>query len=175
MELGATLCTRAAPRCKECPLRGECEGHALGVAAELPELRRREPPTQVHAVAGVMADKGRVLVVRLPDSAPRWAGMWQFPTSLVEPGENTESALRRTMRDQVGLDVDVTELVAVVRHGVTRFRITLDAHRCRTNRRPARPRSVSAHAWKLPSELGDLAMPSPQRRIAEHLRKNGDA
>jgi A/G-specific adenine glycosylase len=176
MELGATLCTpRAAPRCNECPLKGECEGHAVGVAAELPELRKREPPTQVHAVAGVMADNGRVLVVRLPESAPRWAGMWQFPTSEVGPEENAGSALRRTMRDQVGLDVDVAELVAVVRHGVTRFRVTLDAYRCRVNRGRPRPRSVSTHAWKRPSELGDLAMPSPQRRIAEHLGKNGDA
>jgi A/G-specific adenine glycosylase len=175
MELGATLCTpRGEPRCNECPLKSECTAHASGLAAALPELKKRMPPTQVQAVAGVVADRGRLLVVRLPESAPRWAGMWQFPTSEVEPGENARRALERTMRDQAGLDVDVAELVTVVRHGVTRFKITLDAYRCRMNRDRARPRSVTAHLWKRPSELGDLAMPSPQRRIADYLRKHGD-
>src|SRR6185503_561844 len=104
-----------------------------------PEPKQRTPPTEVHAVAGLIASKGRLLVVRLPENATRWAGMWGFPSS----------------------EVDVAELVTVVRHGVTRFRITLDAYRCRIRAGRARPRAVSAHAWKRPSELADLAMPSP--------------
>jgi A/G-specific adenine glycosylase len=173
MELGATLCTaRAAPRCNECPLERECKAHALGTAAELPELKKRAPPTEVHAVAGVVAREGRLLVVRLPESAPRWAGMWQFPTSEVEQGESARTALKRAIRAQVGLDVEVAELVTVVRHGVTRFKITLDAYQCRIRSGRARPGTVSAHAWKRPSELLELAMPSPQRRIAEHVPRS---
>ena len=175
MELGATLCTpRAAPRCDECPLKRECAAHALGVAAELPELKKRALPTEVHAVAGLITRQGRTLVVRLPESAPRWAGMWQFPTSEVLSGESSDSALRRAVRDQVGLEVEVAELVTVVRHGVTRFRITLDAYRCRIRAGRGRARGASEHAWKLASELPELAMPSPQRRIAERLRRTDD-
>jgi A/G-specific adenine glycosylase len=175
MELGATTCTpRGAPRCHECPLKSECSAHAGGAAGRFPEPKPRTRPTEVHAVAGLLASKGRLLVVRLPETAPRWAGMWGFPSSEVQEGESGGGALMRAMRDQVDLEVDVAELVTVVRHGVTRFRITLDAYRCRIRAGRARPRAVSAHAWKCPSELADLAMPSPQRRIAEHLRRISD-
>jgi A/G-specific adenine glycosylase len=173
MELGAMTCTPRSPRCTACPLEKVCVARAGGSVAELPELRKRVKPTEVHAVAAVIAAKDRLLVVRLADDAPRWAGLWQFPTDEVRPGESDRSALRRTIRDQVGLEIDSAELITVVRHTVTRFKITLDAHRCRTRGR-AVSRGVSAHAWKRRAELADLAMPSPQRRIAEHLgRTNG--
>jgi A/G-specific adenine glycosylase len=171
MELGATLCTPRAPRCDACPVAGECAARAGGFAAELPELAKRAKPEPVHAVAGVVTERGRVLVVRLPEGAPRWAGLWQFPTLEVAPGEGVESALRRALLEQTGLAVEAGGLLTVVRHTVTRFQITLDAYRCQKVGPPSR--SPEATAWKRPSELSDLPMASPQRRIAAHLVEKG--
>ncbi len=166
MELGATTCTPRAPRCDACPLESACAARASGSAAELPELAKRAKPELVHAVAGVIAQRGRLLVVRLPDDAPRWAGLWQFPTGEVQAKESVESALKRTVKAQTGLAIRAPILLTVVRHTVTRFKITLDAYACR-----GEGRSGEACAWKRVEELTELPMPSPQRRIVEHLRE----
>jgi A/G-specific adenine glycosylase len=171
MELGATLCAPRSPSCDACPVASECAARARGWAAELPELAKRAKPELVHAVAGVVAERGRVLLVKLPEAAPRWAGLWQFPTLEVAAGDGVESALRRALREQAGLAIEAGALLTVVRHTVTRFRITLDAFSCRKLGNPA-PAHLAV-VWKRPGELADLPMASPQRRIAEHLVEKG--
>src|SRR5206468_1019369 len=39
MDLGATVCTRAQPRCSECPVAADCVARATGRIAELPSPR----------------------------------------------------------------------------------------------------------------------------------------
>jgi A/G-specific adenine glycosylase len=168
MELGATLCAPHEPRCSECPLAAECLAQRAGIADELPEAAHRPKPTAVHMVAAVVSRRDRVLVTELARDAPRWAGMWQFPTAEVMARETVRRALARAVRDAVGLDADVAELVTVVRHSVTRYRITLDAYRARARGR-ARSLGCAAFAWKRPSELEALAMPAAHRTIARRL------
>lgn len=168
MELGATLCTPQKPRCAECPLAPECAARRAGIAAELPETARRPKTTAVLMVAAVVQRRGRVLVTELARDAPRWAGMWQFPATEVKTRETPRRALARAVRESVGLDAQANELVTVVRHGVTRYRITLEAYRAGARGR-ARALGCSAFAWKLPGELEQLAMPAAHRKIAQRL------
>jgi A/G-specific adenine glycosylase len=169
MELGATLCSVRAPRCDSCPLADQCRSRSLGMAEQLPEPVRRAAATAVHMVAAVVRRRGRVLVARTADDAPRWAGMWQFPTATLAPGEAPDAGTRRALRESVGSkDVDVHGLVVVVRHAVTRFAITLDAYACTLHGR-LHPPHRGAAAWKQPHELGELALPAAHRKIARQL------
>jgi A/G-specific adenine glycosylase len=172
MELGATLCTPRAPDCSACPVASRCIAHARGLAASLPRPKRRPAPAQVHMVAAVVRQRGRVLLVQLPAHAPRWAGMWQFPTATLATGDTAEDGVRRALEQCVGTAAGSrTEgLVLVVRHSVTRFSITLDAYGCGAPKGPLRAAPGSALTWKLPSELGELALPAAHRKIASRLQ-----
>ena len=169
MELGATLCTPKQPRCYACPVRTGCGAFSQGLVEKLPETARRPATTAVQMVAALVWRRGRVLVTQLPDSAPRWAGMWQFPNAERKAKETPEQALSRAVRDSVGLDAEATGLVAVVRHGVTRYRITLDAYRASAPKGRARALGCQALRWCAPAELGTLAMPAAHRKIAGKL------
>ena len=169
MELGATLCVPKLPRCEKCPIKAECRALAEDRVAELPERGRRARVSAVHMVAALIFRSDRVLVVKLPENAPRWAGMWQFPASELGRRETPEAALRRVARESSGLEVTPVGLTLVVRHSVTRFSITLDAYRCRPSSGRARASRGSELLWRSPEELGALAMPSAHRRIAVRL------
>jgi A/G-specific adenine glycosylase len=168
MELGATLCTPRQPRCGECPLARRCRARRQGLSESLPALPPRPRATAVTVGAGVVERGGRVLVVRLADTAPRWAGMWTFPAAEAPDGD-AGSAARRAVRAAADLRTDAVERVAVVRHAVTRFSITLEAWRCRPARGRARPAGCAEIAWRHPDELSRLAMPKAHRRVAEWL------
>ncbi len=169
MELGATVCTPKKPACDACPVRELCRAHAEGSAEELPESRPAPPPTPVSMVAALVLHRGRVLVVKLADDAPRWAGMWQFPSLEPRAREPAERAVRRAARETAGIEVAVEARVAQIKHSVTRFRITLDAFACKLERGRARARSVRQVAWYEPERLGALALPSAHARLARKL------
>jgi A/G-specific adenine glycosylase len=169
MELGATVCTPRNPRCKLCPVANHCRALAEGLVELLPELPTRAKATQVHVVSAIATRGGRVLVTKLRPDAPRWAGMWLFPNAEVAAGEAPEAAVARGLFSTVGLRGEATGLLCVVRHTVTRFRITLDAYRTRVSGGAASPLTVSECAWKKPHELLELAMPNAHRRIAASL------
>jgi A/G-specific adenine glycosylase len=168
MELGATVCTPKSPRCHECPVAKRCGALKLNLTETLPELAKRPPATRVRMAAGVVERSGKLLLVRVADDAARWAGMWQFPNAELSAGESPEAAARRAVRSQAGLDVLPRELVTVVKHGVTRYRITLEAFRC-TARGSATPKAGTRIAWKRPHELAELALPAAHARIAKAL------
>ncbi len=168
MELGATVCTPRSPRCEACPLATRCRALEQQLVEVLPELPTRAKPTQVHMVAAVAARSNRVLVTRLLPDAPRWAGMWLFPSAEVGARETPEAAVERALYSCTGVSGRASELVCVVRHTVTRFRITLDAYRASAPRGVAKALSVAKVAevaWKSADELSALAMPKAHRAI----------
>lgn len=171
MELGATVCTPQSPRCALCPLRRNCRALALGIQEDLPELPKRAEVTEVAMAAALLMVRGRVLVVKLEASAPRWAGMWQFPNLERRAKETAERGAERALRELAGVTAKAERSLTSVKHSVTRYRITLDAVVCSApSAKVGKLTGVERAVWKLPRELDELAMPAAHRRIAKALQ-----
>jgi A/G-specific adenine glycosylase len=81
MELGATVCTPAAPRCLLCPLATRCEAARMGRQDELPVVAARKKESELPVLARAalwMADGERVVLAR---RAPEglFGGLWELP------------------------------------------------------------------------------------------------
>ena len=62
-------------------------------------------------VAALLVDRGRILACRRrPDQDH--AGQWEFPGGKVEPGESEVDALRRELREELGIEATIGDLVA---------------------------------------------------------------
>jgi A/G-specific adenine glycosylase len=79
MDLGATLCTRARPRCDDCPLPSDCQAYAKGLVAEIPasKPKRAKPKRSTVMLMAVNSD-GEILLEKRPSSGI-WGGLWSFP------------------------------------------------------------------------------------------------
>jgi len=76
----------------------------MGVAIES-AVRLSEARPTIRVVAAVLRDAhGRVLISQRPEGKP-YAGLWEFPGGKVEPGEAIETALRRELREELGIEV----------------------------------------------------------------------
>jgi A/G-specific adenine glycosylase len=79
MELGATVCTPAIPRCGDCPVAADCRARGTGRAAEIPPPKRTAARRAVHYHVVVVQRAGSILVEPRPATG-LWAGLWQPPT-----------------------------------------------------------------------------------------------
>lgn len=81
MELGATLCAPASPRCLVCPLSACCIAARTGKQAELPVVARRkkesELPILSRAALWIFARGKLVLARRRPEGL--FGGLWELP------------------------------------------------------------------------------------------------
>lgn len=169
MELGATVCTPRAAACAGCPVRGHCVALQQDRVLEYPEASARPPPSNERRALAIVRRAGRVLVVRAPSGAARWAGMWQFPDVRVEAGANLGSALEQAVLGATGVRIQAGERCLGLRHQVTRFRIEIDVIACRALGGRARALQYDEVRWHDPDALSALPMPAAHRRIARRL------
>jgi A/G-specific adenine glycosylase len=174
MELGATVCTPRSPSCDACPVRPHCEGFRSGDPTAYPARRRRPAVPHYDVAVGIVrrAD-GRLLIQRRPEEA-MLGGLWEFPGGKCESGERPESACRRELLEELGIEVDVGERMAEIAHSYSHFRVTLHAFPCTV--RDGDPTSVDGRtvAWVAREELADYAFPRANRRLIERLASGED-
>ena len=102
MELGALVCTPAAPRCGDCPLAADCVARRLGLQDSIPARTPPPEPVLVREAAVVVRRGGRVLLVQRPPEG-RWASLWEFPHGPLAPGESADEAAARLAPELTGL------------------------------------------------------------------------
>jgi A/G-specific adenine glycosylase len=166
MELGALVCTPANPKCGACPAAADCIARATGRQHEIP--RKAPPPavTEVREVAIVVRRGPKVLLAQRPADAGRWQNMWEFPRGEVGPGESFDAAAARLLAPLTGVEAELGPELATVRHGVTRFRITLVALEAAYGGGRFKSPFYARGAWLKPAELADYPVAAPQRQLA---------
>lgn len=79
MDLGATVCTRSRPSCKQCPLAEACQALATDTVAALPSRKpTRAVPKRAVCMLMCRLPTGQVLLEQRPQSGI-WGGLWSFP------------------------------------------------------------------------------------------------
>jgi A/G-specific adenine glycosylase len=168
MDLGSKICTGRTPQCGECPVAALCLARQAGLETEIPTPKRKPATESRHEAALIVRRRGRVLLLRRPEGE-RWAGLWDFPRYLVSAGH--PAGVARELADhahrQLGIAIEVGDRLATLRHGVTRFRITLDCYEARylsgATTAPGVP-SVETR-WLGPEELGQYPLSTTGRKL----------
>lgn len=160
MDLGATVCTRARPRCEACPVAARCVARREGRVAELPGARPRRTLPLKDVTWLVLLDAGRVLLERRP--APGlWGGLWAFPEV---SGRRAEAHCRRAL----GCEARLIERLAPLEHAFTHFRL-----RARPLVYALRERAPhaeqSGRLWLELAEAQGAAAPAPVKKLLAQI------
>jgi A/G-specific adenine glycosylase len=161
MELGALICTPRSPQCLLCPVQKLCVAFHEGRTEELPNLGKRTISTTREFMAFVLEHQGEVLVRQRPAGVVN-AHLWEFP-NVEHQGKSSDPAA--IFRELFQIKPPVIKPLQVVKHSITRYRITLSAHRATLVKRSARLNGT----WVKIEELAELAFASAHKKIAKAL------
>lgn len=162
MDLGATLCTRARPRCDECPLEGDCQARAEGQPGAYPGTKPRKAlPVRTTLLLVIRDGRGRVLLEQRPPTGI-WGGLWSFPEAGSEddiaattqrlgviPGTIHPTAPRRHTFSHYHLDYTPVHIAASLSHRVGEAQIL----------------------WTDPAAPGGIGLPAPVKALLDSLAR----
>ncbi len=171
MDLGATICTPANPRCLLCPLMGMCKAQQEGIQRDLPIRATRTRRLQRDVTAGVIWDgNGHLLISQRPLDG-MLGGLWEFPGGKRRPGEELQACLRREIKEELAIEIQVNDLIFFVEHTFTHFHMILYVFECQWL--SGKPQCLGCNdvRWATLEELDVFAFPVADQKIVHFLRQ----
>ena len=128
-----------------------------------------EPTHLVSVAALVTNDEGKILLVNSP-----WRG-WEYPGGLIEPGETFQQALHREIREESGVEVEITGFVGICKN-VEKDIVNID-FTCRYVGGKLTTSDESTEViWATPEEAMErITFPLTKKRLANMLSGSRDA
>lgn len=123
--------------------------------------------------AGLVFREGKLLLTQRPPGG-HLAGLWEFPGGKREPGESFEECLRRELREELAIEVEVGERIESLTHAYPERTVHLQFFRCRWLRHEPQAIGCADLAWVVREQLQDYQFPAADARLLEKLRDRGD-
>jgi 8-oxo-dGTP diphosphatase len=99
--------------------------------------------------------------------------MWEFPGGKIEPGEAPEAALRRELREELGVETEIGAIWEVLFHAYPRYDVYMLVYRATIVDGAPRAVEVKDLAWVTPARLGEYQILPADAPLVARLRREG--
>lgn len=146
----------------------ECECHMAG---ENPILAGAPVPGRkvIEVSAGLVFRHGLLLITqRRPQD--HLGGLWEFPGGKRHAKESDEECLRRELMEELGIEVEIKELLDTVAHAYPEQTVCLKFYRCGWKGNEPRALGCDDFAWVGREQLGGYTFPAADAQLLEKLQ-----
>ena len=121
----------------------------------------------MREAAVVVRRRKQVLLMRRGEGG-RWAGLWDFPRfALADASVNgSNEELAEKLKTLTGVVAKPRQLLTTLKHGVTRFRITLDCHLADYVSASRRAPAEAELRWVLPLDFESYPLSVTGRKLS---------
>ncbi len=122
----------------------------------------------IIVTAGVIIEQGKVLITQRKEDSPQGL-LWEFPGGKLKEAEGPREALRRELKEELDIDVEVGMIFEAVYYLYPEYPILLLIYRCRIEKGVLKPLGCHDLRWVSLREVEKLAMPPADDPIRKHL------
>ena len=124
----------------------------------------------IKVAAGIIQKGQHVLLTkRRPDS--HLPNLWEFPGGKIEPGENLKDALRRELREELGIEVEVGDEIHSATHRYPERAVELHFFNCTITRGEPQAIEVAEFCWANSSDLLSYDFPEADLELVSRLMR----
>ncbi|HLF17802.1 MAG TPA: A/G-specific adenine glycosylase [Candidatus Omnitrophota bacterium] len=164
MELGALVCKNKEPLCSMCPIKDRCKAFKRGIQELIPQ-RKEKLTHEIDVAVGIMERSDKFFIQKRPPKG-LLAGLWEFPGGKVKKGETHRQALKRELKEELGITVKDAAFLTRIKHFYTKYKVNLYAYLCNTEAVLFEDRNKK---WVGKGEFFRYPMPSGTAKLVKHL------
>ncbi|MBW4639618.1 MAG: 8-oxo-dGTP diphosphatase MutT [Gloeocapsa sp. UFS-A4-WI-NPMV-4B04] len=128
-------------------------------------------PYKLIGVGVIWNDQGQILIDRRrPEGL--LGGLWEFPGGKIELGETIEDCIKREIKEELGIGIEVGEHLITIDHTYTHLRVSLTVHHCRYLTGDPMPIECDEIRWVTLDEIDQFPFPIANAQIIAALRQN---
>lgn len=174
MDLGATLCTRHSPACLLCPWQPHCAAYNQNAVSDFPMTEPRSPlPHKRIGVAVITDDQGNILIDRRKQEG-LLGGLWEFPGGKIEADETVEACVKREIKEELDIEIEVESHLITIEHAYTHFKVTLNVFNCKHLSGDPKPLESDEVKWVTLDEIDQYPFPKANSQIIDAMKKQAN-
>lgn len=133
-------------------------------------MTTKKRPSWIPVVTGFIRKNGQILVGQRPEGHSL-AGQWEFPGGKIELGETPSEALKRELREELGIQAEVGDLRLAHTHSYGDKGILILFFDVKFWKGEPKSQHHTELRWIHPKELQDLEIPEANRKILDTLEQ----
>ncbi|MFX4260792.1 8-oxo-dGTP diphosphatase MutT [Pelotomaculum propionicicum] len=126
---------------------------------------------EIAVAAAVIRNNGKVLIAQRPECS-HMGLKWEFPGGKIEPGEDAAACLKREIREELDLEIEVGRELMVVEHKYRDRKVIMRCHWCRYLRGEAKALECRSFKWVSAGEMKSFDFAEADRPVVDFLLKS---
>ncbi len=123
----------------------------------------------VIEVSAALIFRGGQLLITQRHAKAHLGGLWEFPGGKREAGETFEQCLVREIREELGVEISVGELLEEIAHDYPEKSVHLKFFVCKLLNGEPRPLDCAAVQWVKRAELAAFEFPAADAQLLARL------
>ena len=166
MDIGASLCSRSKTDCELCPLNSRCLAYAEDRVKELPHRKPKNAlPTRHCQMLIIRNSKNEIFMEKRPSSG-LWGGLWSLPQI------DAEAKPQQSCQQKWQFKTKHSETLTAFRHTFSHFHLTIQPIILTLITAPTVIAETNQHRWVKLSQLDQLGLSSPVKKILIQQHSN---
>ena len=122
---------------------------------------------KIEVVAAIIQREGAYFATQR--GYGEFEGLWEFPGGKIEPGESPETALKREIEEELGIDIAIAEQLCTIDYDYPSFHLTMHCYLCSIASGEIELREHKSACWLRPKELGSVEWLPADKDVIDKL------
>jgi len=165
------MCTPQSPNCGSCPLQKQCAAYKNGTVDQIPNRGPKQEKISIKVAIVVIKDpiNANKFFIQKREHGGLMGGLWEFPGGKCEKDETPDQALRREVKEELGITLKNIQPITQIKHAYTKFIVDLHCFRAEQGKGTLLPKAASDYKWVGLDELANFPFPAANVKLIERL------
>ena len=123
---------------------------------------------KIEVVAAIIQREGAYFATQR--GYGEFEGMWEFPGGKIESGESRESALKREIQEELGIDITIDKFLCTTEYDYPLFHLTMHCYLCSVESGMIELREHKSARWLTVESLDSVEWLPADKEIINKLK-----